>query len=122
MRLHEMRRLLGMMPSGWSQQRTRRLQTSSHTKRVARRRSGAETWPTNQWRWLAGVVKQVLERVADTAVGLSQVDRFIELVRDDRPTLDVDFPGCRVIRDGDRIVVGPPRVRQTEPAPGSRMS
>jgi len=64
------------------------------------------------------VAKQVLESVADTTVGLSQVDRFIELVRDDRPKLDVDFPGCRVIRVGDRIVIGPPRARQTEPAPG----
>ena len=64
------------------------------------------------------VAKHVLESVANTPAGFSQVDRFVDLIRGERMKLDVDFPGCRVSRDGDRIVVGPPRVRQTEPAPG----
>ena len=63
------------------------------------------------------VAKQVLESVAGTTVGLSHVDRFLELARDDRTKFDVDFPGCRVIRVEDRIVIGPPRARQAEPVP-----
>ena len=63
------------------------------------------------------VAKHILEKVANTAAGLSQVDRFVDLVRDERPKRDVDFPGCRVTRDGDWIVVGPPRPRRTQAAP-----
>ena len=49
-------------------------------------------------------------------VGLDQVDRLVDIILGSRSTADVDFPGCRVRRDRDRIVVGPPRMRRvTEP-------
>ena len=61
------------------------------------------------------LAKHALEQVAGTTAGFHQVERFLQLVVDERREAVVDFPGCRVSLEGDRVVVGPPRARKASP-------
>lgn len=58
------------------------------------------------------VAKRALEQVAQRAVGFDQIERFLELAAQPGPALaEADFPGCRVERRDERILVCAPRRR-----------
>ena len=58
------------------------------------------------------IAKQALEGVARRAVGFENIERFLEIVREQQRDPVADFSGCRVEREGDRVLITRPRPRR----------